>query len=110
MLAFAEPLALLFAGLYAVLVLFYLWERWRRRVEVPSLLLWEAVQEDILRARRFRPDLLFVLQLLLLTCLIAGLARLYLCGPAATPIGGRHIILLDTSASMQARETQRTRV
>jgi len=109
MLAFAEPLALLFTGLYGVLVLFYLWERWRRRVEVPSLLLWEGVQEDVLRARRFRPDPLFVLQLLLLTCLIAGLARPYLSGLAATPIGGRHILLLDTSASMRARETQRTR-
>jgi Ca-activated chloride channel homolog len=105
---FAAPLALMFAGLYGVLALLYLWERWRRRVEVPSLLLWEAVREDTVRARRFRPDLLFLLQLLLLTGLIGGLARPYLVG-----VGGqtrsRHIFVLDTSASMQARDLHSTR-
>ena len=105
----AEPLAFLFAGLYGVLVLFYLWERWRRRVTVPSLILWEAVREDTLRARRFRPDLLFVLQLLLLTCLILGLARPYFRGPAGAETSRRHILVLDTSASMQAREGRGTR-
>ncbi len=101
---FAEPVALLFAGLYGVLVALYLWERWRRRVAVPSLLLWEAMREDTIRARRFRPDLLFVLQLLLLTCLIAGLARPYWQGAGDGPTSGRRIFVLDTSASMQARE------
>lgn len=100
----AEPLALVFASLYGVLVLFYLWERWRRRVLVPSLLLWEAVREDTIRARRFRPDLLFLLQLLLLTCLIVGLARPYWHGVGDGPAKGRHIFVLDTSASMQTRE------
>jgi len=106
---FVEPLALLFAGLYGVLILFYLWERWRRRVTVPSLLLWEAVREDTIRARRFRPDLLFVLQLLLLTCLIVGLARPYVQGEGSALAGGRHIFVLDTSASMQTRESRSTR-
>lgn len=107
--AFVEPVAFIFAGLYGVLVLFYLWERWRRRVAVPSLLLWEAVREDTIRARRFRPDLLFVLQLLLLACLILGLARPYLRRPAGAPGGGRHIFVLDTSASMQAQEGRSSR-
>ncbi|HEX7406925.1 MAG TPA: VWA domain-containing protein [Candidatus Binatia bacterium] len=106
---FAEPLALLFAGLYGILVVFYLWERWRRRVAVPSLLLWEVVPEDTLRARRFRPDLLFLLQLLLLACLIAGLARPYFSDGASLPPRGRHVFVLDTSASMQAREARGTR-
>ena len=105
----AEPLAFVFTGLYGVLVLFYLWERWRRRVTVPSLLLWEAVREDIIRARRFRPDWLFLLQLLLLTCLILGLARPYVRGVAGAETSRRHILVLDTSASMQAREGQGTR-
>lgn len=104
MIQFLEPFALLFAGLYGVLVFFYLWERWRRRVPVPSLLLWEAVREDTIRARRFRPDLLFLLQLLLLTSLIVGLARPYWPDRAGGQIHGRHIFVLDTSASMQARE------
>ncbi len=106
---FAEPLALLFAGLYGVLVLLYLWERWRRRVEVPSLLLWETIREDTLRARRFRPDLLFILQLLLLTGLIGGLARPYIVGAGGGDAHRRHIFVLDTSASMQARDARSTR-
>src|SRR6266436_2898467 len=106
---FLEPLAFAFAALYGVLVLFYLWERWRRRVVVPSLLLWQLVREDTIRARRFRPDLLFVLQLLLLTCLIAGLARPYAHGRAAGAVSGRHIFVLDTSASMQAQEGRTSR-
>jgi hypothetical protein len=107
--AFADPLALLFSGLYGVLVLFYLWERWRRRVPVPSLLLWEAVREDTLRARRFRPDLLFLLQLLLLTSLIAGLARPYWRDHDGGQASARQVFVLDTSASMQARERTRAR-
>jgi len=107
--AFFEPLAFAFAALYGVLILFYLWERWRRRVTVPSLLLWEVVREDVLRARRFRPDLLFILQLLLLTCLIIGLARPYFHDRAAGQATGRHVLVLDTSASMQAREGRSTR-
>lgn len=106
---FAEPLALLFAGLFGVLVLLHLWERWRRRVEVPSLLLWETVHEDTLRARRFRPDLLFILQGLLLAGLIGGLARPYLNDAGGGETHGRHIIVLDTSASMQAQEGRSTR-
>lgn len=106
---FVQPVALSFAALYGVLVLFYLWERWRRQVSVPSLLLWETVREDIIRARRFRPDLLFVLQLLLLTCLILGLARPYVRRFGATPAGARHVFVLDTSASMEAREGHMTR-
>jgi hypothetical protein len=107
--AFAEPLAFLFAGLYGVLVALYLWERWRRRVEVPSLLLWEVVREDAIRARRFRPDLLFILQLLLLSCLIFGLARPYLAGGPGARVSMRHIFVFDTSASMQAREARQSR-
>jgi hypothetical protein len=109
MIQFAEPLALLFSSLYGVLVLFYLWERWRRRIAVPSLLLWETVREDTIRARHFRPDLLFLLQFLLLTSLIVGLARPYWREQAGGQIGGRHIFVLDTSASMQAREQHSSR-
>ncbi|MFN8625006.1 MAG: VWA domain-containing protein [Candidatus Binatia bacterium] len=109
MIGFVEPLAWLFSALYGVLILFYLWERWRRPVQVPSLLLWETTREDTLRLQRFRPDPLFVLQLLLLTCLIAGLARPYVAGGDGTPRPGRRIFVLDTSASMQTREAQHTR-
>jgi hypothetical protein len=109
MIGVLEPLAFAFAAFYGVLVLFYLWERWRRRVTVPSLMLWEAVREDTIRARRFRPDLLFLLQLLLLTCLIAGLARPYVRGAGGGAPSARRILVLDTSASMQAMEGRSSR-
>jgi hypothetical protein len=107
--AFVNPLALLFTALYGVLALFYLWERWRRRMVVPSLILWETLREDTMRVRRFRPDLRFILQVLLLTCLILGLAQPYFWGPGGTEASRRHIFVLDTSASMQAREGRSSR-
>ena len=105
---FLNPSAWFFAALGAVLVALYLWERYRRRVDVPSLLLWETIPDAIVRTSRFRPDFLFVLQLLVLTLLIAGLADPYLSG-GGEAAGSRYIFILDTSASMQAREGPGTR-
>jgi len=104
-----NPGALIFAALFAVLVLLYLWERIRRQLEVPSLLLWQAVHEDVVQARKFRPDWLFLLQLLLLAALVFGLARPYLSDGRAAAAARRHVFILDTSASMQAREGRGTR-
>ncbi len=104
-----NPGALIFASLYIILVLLYLWERIRRRVEIPSLLLWQTVADDVVQARKFRPDLLFFLQVLLLAALIAGLARPYLSDGRPITTARRHVYILDTSASMQAREGRTTR-
>jgi hypothetical protein len=102
---FLNSAAWLFAPLIAVLIALYLWEQQRRRVDVPSLLLWEDVPEAVIRTSRFRPDLLFFLQLLLLSLLIVGFARPYLSAGNHTEAGQRYIFVLDTSASMQAHET-----
>ncbi|HVN84090.1 MAG TPA: VWA domain-containing protein [Candidatus Binatia bacterium] len=104
-----NPGALVYASLYVVLVLLYLWDRIRRRVEVPSLLLWQAVSDDAVQARRFRPDWLFFLQALLLAALIGGLARPYLADGRPVEAARRHVFILDVSASMQAREGKTTR-
>ena len=106
---FLNPTALLFAILYAVLIALYLWQRYRRREEVPSLLLWLAVPEDVIRSSRLRPDLLFWLQLILLTLLIGGLAQPYFRGADGGAGASRRIFVLDTSASMEAREDGDTR-
>jgi len=106
--AFVNPAAWTLGVLFAVLIALYLWERSRRRVDVPSLLLWQIVPDAVVRTNRFRPDWLFVLQCLVLALLIAGLADPYRNGPA--PAGtARAVIVLDQSASMQAREGRNTR-
>lgn len=99
-----NPTALPLLTLLGLLVLIYLRERWRQRIDVPSLLFWRAVQEDKARLRRFLPDLLFFAQALLLLLLIGGLLRPYRSRTVTEIHGNRHILVVDTSASMQARE------
>ncbi len=99
-----NPAALPFLSLLGILVLIYLRERWRQRIEVPSFLLWDAVPEDKTHIRRFLPDLLFFAQALLLLLLIGGLLRPYRSETVTETHGNRHILVVDTSASMQARE------
>jgi hypothetical protein len=105
----SNPIALAFSVLYVVLFALYLWERHQRRTEVPSLLLWQSIPDAVVRTSRFRPDILFFLQLLLLTALIGALARPHLTGAAGAVTRSRHVYVLDASASMQAREGRRTR-
>jgi len=109
MLHFANPLAWLFAGLFAVLIALYLWERSRRTITVPSLLLWQVIPQSTARATRFIPDWLFVLQALLLLLLITGLAGPYLSNAPAGRASERAVLVVDCSASMQAREGPDTR-
>ncbi len=99
-----NPAALPFVSLLGVLVLIYLRQRTRARIEVPSLLFWADVPEDRVRSRRFRPDLLFFLQVLLLLLLIGGLLHPYWLRTATETRGDRQILVFDLSASMQARE------
>ena len=106
---FANPFGLAFGALLGVLVLLYLWERQRRRIEVPSLLLWRLVPEEPVQLQRFRPNWLFWLQAALLTALVGGLARPYLAGGPAEDGHRRRVLVVDTSASMQAREGRQTR-
>jgi len=106
---FANPIALIFAAALGILVLLYLWERQRNRIEVPSLLLWRLVPEEPLQVRRFRADWLFWLQALLLTLLVGGLARPYMIGAPGEAANRRHVLVVDISASMQTREARRTR-
>lgn len=107
--AFIHPIAWAFAGLVAVLIALYLWERARRQIEVPSLLLWQIIPDAVVRTSRFRPDWLFVLQCLLLLTLIAGLADPYFGTHPGTAGARRAVLVLDLSASMQAREARQTR-
>jgi hypothetical protein len=107
--AFVHPAAWLLGSLVAVLIALYLWERSRRRIDVPSLLLWRVVPDAVIRTNRFRPDWLFVLQCLLLGLLVAGLADPYLRDRPSQAESARIVFVLDASASMQAREGRESR-
>jgi hypothetical protein len=106
----SNPFGLLFAPLYAVLIALYLWEHGRHVIDVPSLMLWEAVPEETIHTGRPRVDRLFVLQLLLLTLLIGALADPFLKLHGAGTAPTRHVFVLDISASMQARDGTETRL
>ena len=88
----------------AALVALYLLKPARRRVEVPYARLWGLLARDargVRVARRLRRW-----ESLLLQLLIAGLILLALADPRGDAGGARprHVILVDTSASMQARD------
>ncbi len=108
-LGLANPAGALALGAVGVLVLLHLYGRRQRPLPVGTLFLWQRVPAEPFDRRRFRPDLLFVLQLVLLLALIAGLVRPYVeaAAPAAERV--RLLVVLDVSASMQAREEAGTR-
>src|SRR5262245_4420334 len=99
-----NPAALPFLLVLGILVLIYLRERLRTRIEVPALLFWLEVKEDKLRIRRFLPSVLFFIQALLLLLLIGGLLRPFRPVTTRETRGNRWIFVVDVSASMQARE------
>lgn len=83
----------------------------RQEVEVPSLFLWRTLLKETQANtpfQRLRRSLLLFLQLLLAFLLIFALARPFVYGKG---IGGRAIvIILDTSASMNAGDVGPTRL
>ena len=105
---FLNPAALGFSVFIAALIALYLWERNQRRLDVPSLLLWHSVPEAVAARRRFNPDRLFWVQAAVFTALILALANPFI-HRASTDSPERTIIILDQSASMQAREGPTTR-
>ncbi|MDR7588053.1 MAG: VWA domain-containing protein [Armatimonadota bacterium] len=91
----------------AVLLLYLLRAR-RQEVPVSSVLLWQRAARD-LRARRplrrLEHSLLLALQLLILTLGVLALARPLRPVPAAGPL----VVVVDTSASMQATDVAPSR-
>jgi hypothetical protein len=108
---FLNPAMLALSALLPLVVFMYLLKLKRRPVRVPSTLLWRRAVEDMAANapfQRLRNNLLLWLQLLVLLLLILALAR-----PVFKLAGGQTettIVLLDMSASMQARDADgRTR-
>ena len=106
---FANPAGVLAFGAVAVLVALYLFDRRRRSIPVGTLFLWRQIIPRRIERQRFRADLLFLLQLLLLVALAVGYLRPYLEGGGVTAPGTSLVLVLDVSASMQTREADGTR-
>src|SRR5499433_4324168 len=108
--SFLSPLALLVGALSVPLVLLYFLKVRRREATVPSLLLWDPSRRDREAStffQRLQRDPLLVLQLLALVALALALAR-----PVVTVTGEgarKVVVVLDTSASMKARDVSPSR-
>ena len=101
---FIAPLGLALGVAIPLLAMYFLKIR-RRRVQVPSLLLWEQFAKNEQLAspfQKFRRHILLLLQLLLLLLAVLAFARPYLSGQFQ---GGRAVVVvIDTSASMAATD------
>ena len=100
---FLFPYGLASLGFVGLLIVLHLRRRHQHEVEVSSLLLWESVRDDTQRGR-FRPNLLFALQLALLAALGLVAARPFWSERARPVTTGRAVFVFDVSASMQAIE------
>lgn len=107
-----NPWALLALLLLPVLVLLYFLKLKRPSVRVASTLLWQKVIEDMRvnsPFQKLRRSLLLLLQILILLAVVFALARPML--KVRDTVAQSVIVLLDTSASMNAREDgDRTRL
>ncbi len=107
---FLSPLAFALFALSAPLVLLYFLKVRRRQRTVSSLLLWDTLLRDREASaffQRLQRDPLLILQILALLALTLALAR-----PAVTVMGEgarKVVIVLDTSASMKARDVSPSR-
>lgn len=105
------PLGLLLGLLALPLLGLYFLKIRRKKVTVPSLLLWEELAKAERLARpfdRFRRNILLLLQLLLLLLVVLAFAR-----PALFGAGGDQrslVLVLDTSASMAATDVSPNRL
>ena len=107
---FLAPSALLFGLLAIPIVALYLLRLKGRQRRVSSTFLWRQVVRDIEANtlwQRLRPNLLLLLQLLALAALVFALARPYFLRTSS--IHGDLILVLDTSASMQASDVNPSR-
>lgn len=109
--SFLAPLGLLLGLLALPLLGLYFLKIRRRRVTVPSLMLWEELAKNERLARpfdRFRRNILLWLQLLLLLLVVLAFARPALF--VSTQTGRSVVLVVDTSASMAATDERPTRL
>ncbi|MBI3928314.1 MAG: BatA domain-containing protein [Armatimonadetes bacterium] len=105
-----EPAALAWLGLVPVLLALYFMKLRRREAPIPAVFLWKrAAREARVDSffQRLRVNLLLLLQLLALIGLALALGRPYVLSPGS--VSEKLVLVLDVSASMQARSGASTR-
>lgn len=106
---FINLLAFGYLSLIALVVLIYFFSKKKNVVQVPSLIPWNILKEDVVRSKIFKIDLLFLLQILLILLLVFFLAHPYLKSNIINISGKNVILVIDSSASMQTSEDDGSR-
>src|SRR5437016_7876938 len=108
--SFLVPAALAFGIIIPIILLLYFMRPKRQERVISSTLLWQQALQDLQASRPWQR--LRITPLLLLQILAAIVIVLVLSRPATfirSPIGGNTIIILQTSASMQATDVPSNR-
>ncbi|HEY6568996.1 MAG TPA: VWA domain-containing protein, partial [Candidatus Limnocylindrales bacterium] len=108
---FLAPLALAGLVFFPLVIAMYLLKLRRDEAVVPSTLLWQRLVADVEANapwQRLRRSLLLLLQLLLVLLLVFLAARPFLERPAG--LAGDLVLVIDTSASMQATDVTPNRL
>ena len=106
---FLNLLAFGYLSLIGLVVFFYVFNKKKNIVHVPSLIPWGILKEDTVRSRIFKIDLLFLLQILLILLLVFFLAKPYLKSSIINISGKNVVLVIDSSASMQTVEDNGSR-
>jgi len=106
---FINLIALGYLASISLVVLIYFFSKKKTVIEVPSIIPWKVLREDVVRSRLFKVDLLFLLQILALLLLIFFLTRPYLRSSIINISGKNVILIIDSSASMQTSEDDGSR-
>ena len=106
---FINLLAFGYLALIGLVVLIYFFSKKKNVVQVPSLIPWNILKEDVVRSKIFKIDLLFLLQILLILLLVFFLAHPYLKSNVINISGKNVILVIDSSASMQTSEDNGSR-
>lgn len=108
---FLNPSAFYLLAFIPIVALLHFLKLRRQRYIVPSVMLWLEAVEDMkanVPFQRLRNSLLLPLQILFLLIVICGVARPTLRKPSS--LSDQSIIIVDTSASMQATDSGNSRL